>query len=156
MRKVLENSKSNKNTYNTEDTAKTVQFSARTYCNYLTHKCPGQHNKQSEHQTQNSCNTPRYKKKALDRVWHNELTFKLLAMEVPHQLVTYLRILPPQNISSKSKRISVNIQNNKSKSFTRFELLPILVSVYINNNMPAYPQAKAVLFADDTIFYASS
>jgi Reverse transcriptase (RNA-dependent DNA polymerase) len=95
-------------------------------------------------------------KKAFDKVWHNGLTYKLLAMEVPHQLVNILRsflisrtfYVKIDNAISNTRQIEAGVPQGSCLS-------PHLFAVYIND-IPMHPNAKIALFADDTIFYSSS
>ncbi|CAI6374197.1 unnamed protein product [Macrosiphum euphorbiae] len=94
--------------------------------------------------------------KAFDKVWHEGLLFKLLAMQVPQQLVSIIQSF------LKERKFCIKIDDTRSSPKTIRAgvpqgscLSPHLFSVYIND-MPLSSKAKIALFADDTLFYADS
>jgi len=94
--------------------------------------------------------------KAFDKVWHEGLLFKLLAMQVPHQIVSII------NSFLKDRFFCIKIGDSKSTprlirtGVPRGSCLsPHLFSVCVND-MPTIQKAKIPLFADDTFFYAAS
>eukprot|EP00102_Acyrthosiphon_pisum_P011904 XP_008180827.1 PREDICTED: RNA-directed DNA polymerase from mobile element jockey-like [Acyrthosiphon pisum] len=93
--------------------------------------------------------------KAYDKVWHEGLIFKLLTMDVSHQLINLLRSF------LLNRSFEVRIDNSLSNPRTISAgvpqgscLSPHLFSVYIND-MPKEKEANIALFADDTVFFAS-
>ena len=93
--------------------------------------------------------------KAFDKVWHEGLIFKLLTMDVSHQLINLLRSfllnrsfqVKIGNSLSTPRAISAGVPQGSCLS-------PHLFSVYIND-MPKEKDANIALFADDTVFFAS-
>lgn len=94
--------------------------------------------------------------KAFDRVWHNGLIYKLIKMEVPHQLLNTIKSF----LTNRTFKVEIGDKSSTSRQIQAGVpqgscLSPHLFSVYIND-MPQHPNSKTALFADDTIFYASS
>ncbi|CAI6363978.1 unnamed protein product [Macrosiphum euphorbiae] len=94
--------------------------------------------------------------KAFDKVWHEGLLFKLLAMQVSQQLVSIIQSF------LKERKFYIKIDDTKSSPRTIIAgvpqgscLAPHLFTVFINNK-PLSSKAKIALFADDTLFYADS
>jgi len=93
--------------------------------------------------------------KAFDKVWHEGLIFKLLTMDISHQLINLLRSfllnrsfqVKIGNSLSTPRAISAGVPQGSCLS-------PHLFSVYIND-MPKEKEANIALFADDTVFFAS-
>uniref|UniRef100_A0A2S2P7Z7 Putative RNA-directed DNA polymerase n=1 Tax=Schizaphis graminum TaxID=13262 RepID=A0A2S2P7Z7_SCHGA len=88
-------------------------------------------------------------------VWHEHLIFKLLTIDIPHQLFNLLRsflqdrifIVKIGNSFSTASKISAGVPQGSFIS-------PHLLSIYINN-MPKDQEANIAVFANNTVFYAS-
>lgn len=93
--------------------------------------------------------------KAFDKVWHDGITYKLIQMVVPHQLLNLIRSFIysrtfEERIDSKSSTPRLLYAGVPQGSC----LSPHLFSIYIND-MLSFKCAKIALFADDTLFYVS-
>lgn len=94
--------------------------------------------------------------KAFDKVWHDGLIYKLIRLGVPKQMVNLIKSFIYQ------RTFHVKVGEDKS-SIRKIQagvpqgscLSPHLFSIYVND-MPRYPKCKTALFADDTLYYASS
>lgn len=94
--------------------------------------------------------------KAFDKVWHQGLLAKMLRMNIPVQLVNLVKsFLEGRNFRvrvedtlSSSHPISAGVPQGSCIS-------PTLFTIYIND-LPSSPGIKTNLFADDTMFYATS
>lgn len=88
--------------------------------------------------------------KAFDKIWHEGLLFKLLTMDMPHQLINILRSFLQDrtfkvkigDLLSASRKISAGVPQGSCLS-------PHLFSIYIND-MPLDKEANIALFADDS------
>lgn len=94
--------------------------------------------------------------KAFDNVWNDVLIFKLINSGVPNQLINLLKSFP----SHRTFRVNVDGTLSSPNMITAgvpqgFCLSPELFSVFIND-MPQHKSSNTALFADDTIFYATS
>lgn len=92
---------------------------------------------------------------AYDKISHDGLIFKLLALQVPHQLINiiwsffkdrrfYIKI---GDTTSSTRKIDAGVPQGSCLS-------PHLFSVY-KKDIPKIEKANIALFADDTIFYAT-
>jgi hypothetical protein len=94
--------------------------------------------------------------KAFDKVWHEGLVFKLVKAGVPDQLLNIIKSF----LSDRTFKVKINGILSSTKTVSAGVpqgscLSPELFSVFIND-MPQHKLRKTAIFADDTLFYASS
>lgn len=94
--------------------------------------------------------------KAFDKVWHPGLIFKLIALGIPSQLINIIKsfllqrsfVIKINDTTSSSKPIEAGVPQGSCLS-------PHLFALYVND-LPLSPNVNVALFADDTLFYATS
>ncbi|CAI6356918.1 unnamed protein product [Macrosiphum euphorbiae] len=94
--------------------------------------------------------------KAFDKVWHDGLISKLIDLAVPNDLIAIISSF----LTDRSFHIKIEGKNSTTRRILAGVpqgscLAPHLFCLYIND-MPAHPKCRTALFADDTLFYATS
>lgn len=91
--------------------------------------------------------------KSFNKVWHSVLVFKLIAMDIPTQLVNIIRsFLGERSFHIKVSNTSSSNQPIESDVPQGFWLFPQLFSIDIND-LPVFTKTNVALITDDTLLY---
>ena len=92
---------------------------------------------------------------AFDKVWHDGLIFKLISVNIPHQLVLLIRNFLQNRTFQVKEGKSLSLKEEISAGVPQGSpLSPLLYNIYTADFLP-HPGVKIATYADDTMLYTS-